>query len=99
MTGCRIGKIFPKAGGIIQQLPIGERDDVQKAIVSMAADTAALYKPGELNGCVVFAWAKDGSTATTFKIIPDTSVASVLLPSFMADALRCRMIESGEWGA
>jgi hypothetical protein len=98
MSGCRIGKISPKAGGIIHQLPVVERDDVQKAIVKMAVDTAALYKPGELNGCVVFAWAGDGSTATVFKIVEDTSVGSAQLPSFLADALRCRMIESGEWG-
>lgn len=98
MNGCRIGKISLKYGGIIHQLPVAERDDIQKAIVKMAVDTVALYKPGELNGCVVFAWAKDGSTATTFKIVEDTSVGSAQLPSFMADALRCQMIESGEWG-
>lgn len=98
MSGCRIGKISLKSGGIIHQLPVSERDDIQKAIVKMAVSTAALYRPGELNGCVVFAWAGDGTTATTFKIVPETSIASVLLPSFMADALRCQMIESGEWG-
>ncbi len=97
MSGCRIGKIFPKAGGIIQQLPIIERDDVQKAIVKMAVDTAALYKPGELNGCVVFAWAGAGSTSCAFTIVEDTLIGSRLLPSFMADALRARMIEAGEW--
>lgn len=97
MSGCRIGKISPKSGGAIHPLPIAERDDIQKAIVKMAVDTAALYKPGELNGCVVFAWAKDGSTATTFNIVEDTAVGSAQLPSFMADALRARMIETGEW--
>lgn len=97
MSGCRIGNIYPKSGGVVRQIPVAERDDFQKGIVSLAATTAGLYEPGEIEGCVVFAWASDGSSATSFKMKEAGAIASILLPSFIADALRAKMIESGEW--
>jgi hypothetical protein len=99
MSGCRIGKIKMKAGGgEIHRLPVIERDDVQKMFVDRAAATASMYAPGDLHGYVVFAWDKDGNNTVGYFIDHKGFVGRRLLPSFVADALRDRMITDGQWG-
>lgn len=97
MSGCRIGKIFPKAGGVVRQLPVEMRDDVQKSLVSTAVATVSLYQPSELQGYVLFAWAADGNTTTCFKIEDDSPFGSILLPSIISDAVRAKMVDTEEW--
>lgn len=99
MTGCRIGKINLKSGGTIHKLPAVERDEPQKLMIAAAAKTAALYKPGELHGYVVFAWDKNGYSSVGYHINHDGFIGRRILPSFIADVLRERMIRDGEWGA
>jgi hypothetical protein len=98
MTGCRIGKVKLKSGGIIHRLPTVERDEPQKLIVDRAAKIAGFYKPGEMHGYVVFAWDKDGYSSVGYFINHDGFIGCRILPSFISDALREKMIEQGDWG-
>lgn len=98
MTGCRIGKIKFKNGGTIHRLPAVERDDAQKLLVDRAATIAGFYKPGEMHGYVVFGWDKSGFNSIGYYINNEGFIGRRLLPSFIADALRERMIEEGDWG-
>lgn len=98
MSGCRIGKIKMKAGGEIHRLPAIQRDDVQKLLVDRAAMIAGYYKPGDLHGYVVFAWDKQGYNSVGYFINNDGVVGSRLLPSYIAECLRSRMIAEGDLG-
>lgn len=97
-NGCRIGRIKPKAGGAtIRQLNLTQRDEAQKNLVDRAAIISGFYEPGEIHGYVVFAWTKDGYTSIGYMISQEGVVGARLLPSFVADALRSRMIQDGDW--
>lgn len=98
MSGCRIGKILLKSGGTLHRLPVVERDEQQKLLVDRAAMIAGFYKPEEMHGYVVFAWDKEGYSSVSYYINQDGFVGRRLLPSFIADVLRERMIEAGDWG-
>jgi len=98
MTGCRIGRVKLKGGATVLQLPPLGRDEAQQKLVSRAAMISSFYKPGEIHGYVVFAWAKDGASSVGYYINHDGVVSSRMLPSFTADALRDRMIIEGDWG-
>lgn len=97
MHGCRIGKVKLKAGGVVHPLPTVPRDTVQQNIVSRAAMIAGFYNPGEMRGYVVFGWDDKGYNSTGFMIDPDGPIGRTILPSVVADALRRKMIECGEW--
>lgn len=98
MSGCRIRSVKMKAGGEVRRLPIVERDEAQKLLATRAAVTASHFKPGEMTGYVIFAWDKDGCTSVGYYYNDKSRVRARLLPSFIADALRDRMIEEGDWG-
>lgn len=97
MSGCRIGKVKLKSGGEIHRLPTMERDDAQKFLMDSAAKAASFYKPGEMHGYVVFAWDKEGYSSTAYYINHDGFIGCTVLPAFVADALRRKMIEAGDW--
>lgn len=59
---------------------------------------AGFYKPGEMHGYVVFAWDKQGYNSVGYFINHEGFVGCRILPAFVADALRERMIEEGDWG-
>jgi hypothetical protein len=48
-------------------------------------------------GYVVMGWDKDGFHSVGYLIDPKSVVGRTMLPSFVADALRRRMIEDGDW--
>jgi hypothetical protein len=96
-SGCRIGRVKLKGGAELHRLPTPERDKAQRAIMRAAAMVVGFYKPDEIIGHVVMAWAKDGSYSIGYRVGDDGPVGFGLLPSFVADALRRRMIEEGEW--
>ncbi|NTF54419.1 hypothetical protein G6L12_05860 [Agrobacterium rhizogenes] len=98
MSGCRIGRVKLKVGGEIHKLPVPERDEVQRNIVSRAAMIAGFYEPGDLAGYVVFGWGRDGSSSIAYSIDEDAMVGVRMLPSFVADAVREKAIEVGDWG-
>lgn len=98
MTGCRIGKVKMKSGGEIHRLPVAERDEAQQSLMSAAAKVSGFYKPGEMHGHVVFAWDKEGYSTVGYYINYDGFIGCTVLPSIMADALRRKMVESGDWG-
>lgn len=97
MNGCRIGKIKLKSGGEIHRLPALQRDEPQRLLVERAAKLAGYYKPGELRGYVVFAWDKDGFNSLGYYIDKEGPVGVTMAPSFVADALRRRLIEEHDW--
>jgi hypothetical protein len=97
VSGCRIGRVKLKAGGEVHRLPTIQRDDIQKKIVDQASIIAGIYEPGELRGFVVFGWGKDGHNSCGYFIDFQGFVGTRLLPSFVADAVRAKMIESGDW--
>lgn len=100
MTGCRISKVRLKAGGAeIQRLPIADRDEAQKCLTSCASMISSHYKPGQMAGYVIFAWDGKGCSSIGYHWNDKSNVRARLIPSFMADALRDRMIEDGDWGA
>jgi hypothetical protein len=88
-----------KSGGEVRRLPTIERDDAQKLLVDRAAMIAGYYKPGEMHGYVVFAWDKRGFNSIGYLINQEGVIGRRLLSSFVADALRERMITDGEWGS
>lgn len=98
MSHCRIGKISLKSGGTIHRLPGVERDDAQKLLIDRAAMISGFYKPGEIHGYVVFAWDKNGFNSLGYYINSEGFIGRRLLPSFISDALREKMIEEGDWG-
>ena len=98
MTGCRIGKVKLKSGGTIHKLPTVERDEPQKWLIDSAAKVVGIHKPGEMYGYVVFAWDKDGYSSVAYYINHEGFIGRRILPSFVADVLRERMIRDGEWG-
>jgi hypothetical protein len=98
MSGCRIGRVKLKAGGEIHKLPVPERDEAQRNIVSRAAMIAGFYEPGELAGYVVFGFGRDGADSIGYFLDSDGVVGLRMLPSYLADALREKMIETGDWG-
>jgi hypothetical protein len=98
VSGCRIGRVKLKAGGEIHKLPVPERDEVQRNIVSRAAMIAGFYEPGELVGYVVFGWGRDGTSSVAYLIDENAMVGVRMLPSFVADAVREKAIEVGDWG-
>lgn len=97
MSGCRIGKIKLKAGGVIHRLPTVERDDFQKRFISAASAISSHYKPDEMCGYVVMAWDADGAYSLGFRIHDDSVVGPTMLPSYVADALRRDLINTGSW--
>jgi len=97
MTGCRIGRVKLKGGAELHRLPIPERDAAQRGILRAASMVVGFYQPDEIVGHVVMAWAKDGSYTLGYRVGHDGIIGLGLLPSFVADALRRRMIEEGEW--
>ncbi len=99
MSGCRIRSVKWKSGGEVRRLPAVERDEAQKLLVDRAAMIAGFYKPGEMHGYVVFAWDKNGHNSIGYHINHEGFIGRRLLPSFVADALRERMIEEGDWGS
>lgn len=98
MTGCRISRIKLKSGGEIHRLPVLERDEVQKDLVSAAVKTVELYDPGEIHGYVVFAWGKGGHSSVSYFLSEDSVVRTRLMPSYTADAIRDKLINAGDWG-
>jgi hypothetical protein len=98
VSGCRIRSVKWKSGGEVRRLPTTERDEAQKMLVNRAAMIAGHYKPGELHGYVVFAWDKQGFNSVGYFIDQEGLIGRRLLPSFVADALRERMIVDGVWG-
>lgn len=97
MTGCRIGKVKLKDGAEIHRLPSVQRDEPQRYLIDRAAMISGFYKPGELHGYVVLAWDKFGNKSVGYFVDKDSVVGLTMLPAFVADALRRRMIEDGDW--
>ena len=98
MSGCRIGKIRMKAGGAeVHRLPLSDKDRVQRLMAEKAAKLASLYKPGEMVGYVVFGWDINGYHSTAYLIEEKSPIGLTLLPAYISDALRRRMIEEGDW--
>ncbi|TCL70649.1 hypothetical protein [Rhizobium sp. BK251] len=98
MSGCRIGKVKLKSGGILHKLPTVERDEPQKQLVDCAATISGFHEPGELAGYVVFGWDRQGLSSIGYFIDRPGLVGVRMLPSFVADGLREKMIETGDWG-
>ena len=98
--GCRIGKVTMKEGGaVIYLLPPLERTEAEERIV-LAASSVADYLGEELVGYVVVGWAADGHYSNGYYINNEKSPVGLgMMPSFVADVLRRRMIEAGEWAA
>jgi hypothetical protein len=96
-NGCRIGKIKLKNGAELHRLPVKDRDEAQRRLIDRAAMISGFYKPGEMVGYVVMGWDKDGFHSVGYLIDPKSVVGRTMLPSFVADALRRRMIEDGDW--
>jgi hypothetical protein len=82
---------------MLHRLPSPTPDEGRDNLIRFAAKTASFYKEGEMVGCVVVAWAKDGYYNTSYYFSKDSPYGHGMLPSFLADALRRRMIEEGEW--
>jgi hypothetical protein len=98
MSGCRIGRVKLKGGAELYRLPTKARDEAQRNLVDRAARLAGYYEEGEIGGYVVFAWGKNGRSSIGYFVDQDGVVGLRMLPSFVADALRERMIEEGDWG-
>lgn len=97
MSGCRIGKIKLKAGGVIHRLPVAERDEFQKNLMSAASIIIGHYAPDEVRGYVVMAWDKGGAYSLGFRVHDDCTIGPTILPSYVADALRRDLINNGSW--
>jgi len=95
VSGCRIGKIKLKGGAILHRLPVLEKDEAHAGIMR-AARMVSEYTP-ILHGYVVFGWDQDGMSSLGYRIDKDSYIGRTLLPAFVADALRRRMIEDHEW--
>ncbi|CDN96076.1 hypothetical protein [Agrobacterium tumefaciens] len=97
MPGCRIGKVKLKAGAEIHRLPAIQRDEAQKRFVERAAMIAGFYKPGEIVGYALMVWDKDGNHSVGYYLDEQSVVGMTMAPSYVADALRRRMLEDGDW--
>jgi len=98
MTGCRIGKVKLRNGAEVLRFPRPTRDEAQTYLVDRAAMISGFYEPGEMAGYVVFTWDGKGYTSIGYHWNDKSNVRARLIPSFMSDALRDRMIEEGDWG-
>lgn len=98
MTGCRIGRVKLKGGSDLIRFPKPVRDEAQQYLVDRAAMVAGLYQPGEMAGYVIFVWDHKGSTSIGYHWNENSTVRARLIPAFMADAIRDRMITEGDWG-
>lgn len=98
MSGCRIGKVTMKEGGaIVYPLKTKDRSGSHRILLRHASDICDYYPADELGGFVIVAWGLDGSSSCGYKHIQTSSVQPTLMPSFIADALRRRMIAVGDW--
>lgn len=97
MSGCRIGKIRMKSGGEVYPLRAPRRDENQKAFIDRIAKMLRYYKEGEMVGYAAISWNAGGEYSTCYYISEESPVGFGLLPSFLADAMRRRMIEEGQW--
>jgi hypothetical protein len=97
MTGCRIGKVKLKGGAELHRLPILDRSEAQAGLSSASTVIINDFKAHEMAGYVVLGWAFDGHYSSGYFIHKDSPVGVGMLPSFVADALRRRMIGEGDW--
>jgi hypothetical protein len=98
MSGCRIGNVKLRNGADLLRFPKPSRDESQQYLVERAAIMASHFAPGELAGYVVFAWSTKGGTSIGYHWNDRSNVRARLVPSFIADAIRDRMITEGDWG-
>jgi uncharacterized protein YbbK (DUF523 family) len=97
MSGCRIGKVMLKGGATLHRLPSSDKDEVQASMIRMATNIATNYRKDEMAGCVVIGWGKDGSQSCGYRFHMDGPFGPTMAPAIIADILRRRMIESGDW--
>ena len=66
-------------------------------MVDHAVQMSEFIQDDEYSGYAMIAWDENGEYQTSYAIGGDSIISAGLLPSFIADALRRRMIEEGEW--
>jgi hypothetical protein len=96
MSGCRIGKIKFKSGGEVHRLHFIERNDEERSLMRAATIMLEHFKDGNA-GHVIVMWDKDMAYSVGYRIGDDAPMNRALLPNFVADAIRRRMIETGDW--
>lgn len=80
------------------RLPLPQHDENKSAFARHAREIGEAMQPGELVGWVIVAWRDDGSYIDGFLVGGERSpVNAGMAPSFVADALRRRMIQDGGW--
>ncbi len=97
MSGCRIGNVKLKAGGSVYRLPTLDRDEVQNNFVKRASMISGFYKPGEIEGFALMVWDKNGHHSVGYYVHEKSVVGITMVPSFVADTIRRRMLEDGDW--
>lgn len=97
MSGCRIGNVKLKAGGEVYRLPSLQRDEVQQTFVQRASMISGFYKPGEIVGFALMAWDRLGHHSVGYYVQEGSVVGTTMVPSYVSDAIRRRMLEDGDW--
>lgn len=93
MAHCRIGRVKWKN---VLQLPVVNRDDVQRGLVETAHSFAAQHKPGEMAGFIIIAWSED---LTIAQVTIDRAgiVHASTAPAFAAEEVRRSLHHQGVW--
>jgi hypothetical protein len=98
MTGCRIGKVMLKAGGApIFPLKAKDRNEDHRLLLTHASEVCDTFPAGSMAGFVVIGWGFDGSNSCGWKSHEESIIRNSLLPSYIADVIRRRLIAEGEW--
>lgn len=98
MSGCRISKVKMKEGGaIILPLKAKDRTETHRLLLKHASAVCDFFPENEMAGFAIIGWGFDGSNSCGYKWHEDSVVKPALIPSYIADITRRRMIAEGEW--
>lgn len=89
----RIGKVTLKNGTTVHPLHNEQYADWRGKMIQNARDIAGHYRDNEMTGYVVFAWNDNGDYSISFQKSARGAISSVLVPEFIADAVRRNLVE------
>lgn len=92
---CRISRVFPKSGGVIERLRLPERDEEQASLLRNARVVSGEFESKEMVGHVVIAWNEAGGYSCGYRT--QGGIPKTLLPSWAADVIRRSMSQGGDW--
>ncbi len=86
-----------EGGAVIYPLKGKDRNEGHRVLLSHASMICDWVPAKEMAGWAIVGWGFDGTSTCGYKVHQDSVVKPSLIPSYISDVIRRRMINEGEW--